>query len=447
VRLSKSINPLGNFPARMSEVLARMRRWWRMRLVPRMFHAQVDVMCAYGRLRRMAGRATPRFFKGAYLPISSRPGGYATRAIVGLKKNGRLTSILTADTGDDTLSLFPVAGGSLLSRKKMVLPPRSAPIGLCPLNSEDWGDGVAACLFNFDVTTTVRNESSVAILKNFDFKSDAVQEDRPIVLLKRDGCCGFRGAVAHHWQDGAAFLAAADRDDSCVHIVRWSSIDSLRSGDSECIRLGDGTEPVGIAANQVPGDSQRVLIYVTCRTSPHVVTVAAEKQSGATVVQRFPVGGLSRSSLAVGNFRGRSQRDIALALWGGDPRNLNASGRGVLVVCHLDPNGLIQAAERIPAGTNPTDVVAGDFDGDGIDEIAVLNYGSGLGPADRQDAGGIQVFKYIEDTIRCVATVRVPNPRIGAAIDIDGDGVPELLASLFFERRLIVIKCLHSARS
>jgi hypothetical protein len=114
--------------------------------------------------------------------------------------------------------------------------------------------------------------------------------------------------------------------------------------------------------------------------------------------------------------------------------------RGELLLVDLDRQGALGGLAVSPAGVHPTDVVAGDFDGDGEVEVAVLNYGSGLGPRDRRHPGGVEIYKDQGGVYRRVARLALPNPRIGAAVDVDRDGVVELVVSLFFERRLVVIK-------
>ena len=133
---------------------------------------------------------------------------------------------------------------------------------------------------------------------------------------------------------------------------------------------------------------------------------------------------------------------LALAIWGGDPKDLNSKVRGKLCIADLDGDGTIEMIHYYTGGVHPTDVVAGDFDGDGVDEIALLNYGSGLGPTDRNDLGGVDIYKWQNNALQKEARIKVANPRIGAAMDIDSDGVDELVVSLFFERRMVVLKAL-----
>ena len=203
--------------------------------------------------------------------------------------------------------------------------------------------------------------------------------------------------------------------------------------------LGFQAEPIGIGVLHAPSGKKHTY-YLSLRASAEIVVIRISEDGGPSILQRMPITGLSRSSVAIGNFRGDGSCQIAVALWGGNPTDLNTVRRGQVVIGDLDETGRIDKLIYFDAGIHPTDLVSGDFDGDGVDELAVLNYGAGLGPTNRVDVGGIEVFKYQENSFTCISEIKLANPRIAAAIDIDGDGIDEIVVSLFFENKVAVIK-------
>lgn len=181
---------------------------------------------------------------------------------------------------------------------------------------------------------------------------------------------------------------------------------------------------------------------MTLRKAREMSVVRQDAAGRLTVVQRYPVDALSRSSMAIGNLRSPDKPDLAMAFWGRDPMaDIDKPVESRFMVASLQDNGLLaDHAVYTDAGVNPTDIVAADLDGDGLDEIVVLNFGASAGELNRIHPGNVQVFKWDGASFRCVATLELPEPRFGYAIDIDEDGVDELVISLFFERKLAVIK-------
>jgi hypothetical protein len=192
------------------------------------------------------------------------------------------------------------------------------------------------------------------------------------------------------------------------------------------------------------GEAKQPKILIGQRQSAAITVLSRKSGSEYTVERTLKIDGLSRSSIAVAQARGEGKYDVLIALWGGDPCDLDSPHKGTVAVIEVDDKGGFRPVRYLPAGVHPTDVVSGDFDGDGLDEFAVLNYGAGLSLRSRTDLGDLRIFKHIEGEYRVVSILKLPSPRIGYALRTE-KGEPDLLfVSLFFERKIAAVKFMGS---
>src|SRR6266704_2040644 len=110
-------------------------------------------------------------------------------------------------------------------------------------------------------------------------------------------------------------------------------------------------------------------------------------------------------SVAVGDFNGDGVQDLAVANFGSNTVSV-LLGNG---------DGTFRSALTVAAGAGPASVVVGDFNGDGVQDLAVANYGSTTVSVLLGNGDG---------TFRPALTVAVgTNPRSLAVGDFNGDGV------------------------
>lgn len=415
--------------------IAELKSDWRSKYKPFIIMRRLGLQQKLGRFRSNlpGGRR--------YLVVDSADVGYACRSLRMATDASGQRWLVAANTGDDSLSFVEIyPAGRLGKTKKLQLPERSAPIYLdwLPANGNGIDEGrLILGLFNFDQSSQFQKYSSLVCLDHIDklLAGEGKKELNEIAttIYSRRGHWGIRGGAVTHVNNQTVF-AAVDRDTSTFHFFEGvegvADFSRLMQTD---VDLDGPLEPISIG--ELDG-----VYYITARNMSVLQTVAAVPGRRPHVCASIPLKGKSRSSVAIGRFRPLVGREVALAIWGGDPRQLNDGGIGEIAVLTPGADGQVEKVEYFPAGVHPTDIVAGDFDGDGLDELAVLNYGVGLGPTDRTHPGGVQLFKYIDGRFAEIARLAIPNPRIALAADIDGDGIPELLVSLFFEKRVVVVK-------
>lgn len=419
---------------RLRDTVSILKRYWRTSLLSRFALLKLKIY------NRVVCLLKPIFPKTYYL-TSMADAGYATRGIsLATGQNGNF--VVAAGAGDDTISFFKIESGKLMPRSVVQLPYRLAPFYIETIPDGKGNDRIIVCLFNFGGG----DRPQISYLADFGSAGELINHAEPSNTYKQyqkilswAGYCGFRGCVVLGKEDSHYSIGAVNRDGNMFHFINGLIEDAQMKNDMIELPLGKGVEPIGITGFQFSGSSQRFNFYISSRARKEIFVIAVQEKE-AQIVQTFPIEDYSRSSVTVGRFFNSEEKGVALALWGGDPKDLNSIMKGHLLIGRLDDKGQITAIEYVPAGVHPTDAVSGDFDGDGVDEIAVLNYGNGLGLSDRRHTGGVQIFKYITNRFQCIAKIPLPSPRIGAAIDIDGDGIDELVVSLFFEKKIVVIK-------
>jgi hypothetical protein len=134
--------------------------------------------------------------------------------------------------------------------------------------------------------------------------------------------------------------------------------------------------------------------------------------------QSLPAG-INPASVAVGDFNGDGKPDLAVA-------NIGYSFQGSVSLLLGKGDGTFQAALTFPAGSEPVSVAVGDFNGDGIPDLAVANQGDF--PSYYVNDGSVSLLLGKGDGTFQTA-VNYPagrRPWFVAVGDFNGDGVPDL---------------------
>lgn len=146
----------------------------------------------------------------------------------------------------------------------------------------------------------------------------------------------------------------------------------------------------------------------------------------ASVSFRTPVNytiGTNPSSVAVGDFNGDGQADLAVVN-AGDPTKNDPGGVSILLG---NGDGTFKSTINFSVGNNPRLVAVGDFDGDGKDDLAVLRPGVAGG----SDKGDVTIFLSNADgTFRKGQQITTfNNPAAIVTADFNSDGALDVAVS------------------
>jgi len=420
-------------------------RYSREHLKPNFYHARIFAQKQFATLTKTVSPLLSWLRVGrSYQLTDYGIVGYAVRSLAFVKGRSGRCFLVSSDFGDDTLSFLEYSSLGLGRRRVVRFPKMSAPLPLVALPREQGDDLLLMGLFNLDQSGTDVSITSLVMVAEIEeviHSGVITAPDKQLpILAAREGFWGYRGLSCLATKVPDIYcVAAVDRHAGIFQTFTIDIAQAPRILTTSTLELPPRLEPIGIGVLRNE-DGNRTAFFLNSRHFENLYTVHEDSSGALRVVDVTPLGGQSRTSVVVGNFGEGKGYSVVVGLWGGDPLEMNHPHRGQIVIAEIDDSLRVSGVRRFTAGVHPTDVACGDFDGDGVDELAVLNYGTGLGPGDRSNSGGIEIFKHVNGEFRCVGRIAVANPRIAKVMDIDGDGCDELLVSLFFEKKVVVIK-------
>jgi FG-GAP-like repeat/FG-GAP repeat len=227
-------------------------------------------------------------------------------------------------------------------------------------------------------------------------------------------------------------VAAGDfNGDGIVDLVVANSLNSSGQGGSVAVLLGNGdgtfqeavNYAAGVSANFVAvgdfnGDGKADLAVTNAGQQGNGNNVSVLLGKGDGTFQAAPTfsAGTLPSGVAVGDFNGDGISDLAVANLGGFAVG---TGQGSVSILLGNGDGSFRATAEYDLGRNCVSVAVADFNGDGISDLVVCNWGSntvsvllGNGDGTFQPAIAYPAGEY---------------PLNASVADINGDGIPDLI--------------------
>jgi hypothetical protein len=256
------------------------------------------------------------------------------------------------------------------------------------------GDGT------FKVAPSPATTASYTAIAVGDFNRDGIPDlaltdynDNVVQILLGNGDGTFQVASSPATGNGPVSIAVGDFNGDGIPDLAVTNVNSLSLSLTILLGNGDGTFTAVAASPAIensPGYRSADIVVADFNGDGVQDLAVAEYDQGAVIILLGDGDGTFRvapsqppsagqeiyaASLVVGDFNGDGKADLAVA------GNCNGCGAGVLTVLLGNGDGTFQAAQS-PAnspltGATPLSIAVGDFNGDGIPDLATANYDGG----------------------------------------------------------------------
>jgi hypothetical protein len=228
--------------------------------------------------------------------------------------------------------------------------------------------------------------------------------------------------------DGIADLALTSVDNNIVSIL-------LGKGDgtfTAAPNLNTGSTPQSVATGDFNGDGIADLAVVNANS---VLIFLGHGDGTFTAAPASAPTGASPITVAVGDYNGDGIPDLAVVNNCGSSYPCDNTN-GTVTILLGKGDGTFTAAPATPVtGPSPAGLAAADFNGDGILDLAVTNYGSYLDNAVTILLGnGDGTFKTTANQVRGSE----PNQMVVG--DFNGDGIPDLVIASHWNGTITILQ-------
>jgi FG-GAP-like repeat/FG-GAP repeat len=180
--------------------------------------------------------------------------------------------------------------------------------------------------------------------------------------------------VVADWDgNGILDLAVANPVAGTVSILLGQGDGTFRAAPT----ITAGSYPASVAVGDFNGDGHIDLVVANFGTAPDnqgTVSILLGNGDGRFQAAQTYHAGIASAFVAVGDFNGDGVLDLAVANGGIYP-----DYQGTFSVLLGNGDGTFQPAQTYPAGRGSVAVAVGDFNGDGLLDLAIANHGSDTG--------------------------------------------------------------------
>ena len=287
-----------------------------------------------------------QFLLMATIPLAASP----TAMVAGDFGNGNLDLAIANNLADDVSVLLGNGDGTFQSA------PSTYPVGNDPL-------AIVACSLRgkgqLDLMTANQNSGDISILLG---NGDGTFQPQLLFAAATSP----EGLVAADFNgDDRADLAVANGGSGDVSVLLGRGDGTFQ--DQVTNPVGNG--PVGVVTADLNHDGH--LDIITTNYYANDISVLMSNGDGTFQAAESFAAGDGPTALVVGDFNGDGRLDVAVA----DSGDNGGPGQGVSILFG-NGDGTFQAPIFYAAGTYPSSIVAGDFTGNGVLDLAVANLDS-----------------------------------------------------------------------
>ena len=296
---------------------------------------------------------------------------------------------------------------------------------------------------NLDLAVADSYTGTVTMLKGDGAGNFTPFPGSPVAVGSGSSSEPFAIAVGDFNGDGNLDLAVANFGDGTVAILLGDGTGYFSPAATPIVTVGSGpnSEPFSIAVGDFTGDG--VLDLAVANSGDNTVSILVNDGAGKFSPAATPTVavGVSPLSVVVGDFLGNGKLDLAVVNQFGN--DATESSPGTVSILLGDGTGSFTPAATLPVGYSPYAVAVGDFNGDGVLDLAVAN-SCGNDLICNNSAGTVSILLgdgtgSFSPAATSPITVGV-NPRFVAAGDFNGDGSLDLAVANFNDNTVTILK-------